>query len=207
MDPDEKRTKLFVNYLPQSWTDIDLNSIFMEIGPLKEAKVFKDAKTNYSFGYGIVNYESPDDAAQAVKTKNGFQIGGKKLKVVYSRENFGPETKIYLKFIGENEAAVRELFLPFGEILDFKLLKYQGNLRGDGFVRFAKTEQAKAAILAMNGVKAPGTDANMLVKMAEEHGKQKGDYFAQCLTTQIGKRPNNYQQQPDFMSKRSKVDS
>ena len=36
LDPKEKRTKLFVNYLPQNLTDAELNTIFMNCGPIKE---------------------------------------------------------------------------------------------------------------------------------------------------------------------------
>lgn len=50
IDPYERRTKLFVNYLPQGLTDVELNMIFMEEGPIKESFIFRDRVTQYSYG-------------------------------------------------------------------------------------------------------------------------------------------------------------
>ena len=67
IDPNEKRTKLFVNHLPQELTDIEFNTLFMEDGPIKECFIFRDRLTQYSYGYGLVEFEFPDDAARALR--------------------------------------------------------------------------------------------------------------------------------------------
>ena len=50
IDPNEERTKLFVNHLPQELTDIEFNTLFMEDGPIKECFIFRDRLTQYSYG-------------------------------------------------------------------------------------------------------------------------------------------------------------
>ena len=67
IDPNEERTKLFVNHLPQELTDIEFNTLFMEDGPIKECFIFRDRLTQYSYGYGLVEFEFPDDAARALR--------------------------------------------------------------------------------------------------------------------------------------------
>ena len=133
LDSKEKRTKLFVNYLPQNLTDDELRTIFMNCGPINECKVFRDAATNYSYGYGIVDFQDPLDAARALKTKNQFQVQDKKLTVNYSRD--GPHrgyAKLFFQNIGdESEAKIRGIFDKFGEILTFKILDNSKS----GFVR------------------------------------------------------------------------
>lgn len=40
-------------------------------------------QTNYSFGYGFVNFVSEEGALQAIKTLNGITLRNKRLKVIY----------------------------------------------------------------------------------------------------------------------------
>lgn len=39
-------------------------------------------QTNYSFGYGFVNFVSEEGALQAIKTLNGITLRNKRLKVI-----------------------------------------------------------------------------------------------------------------------------
>ena len=61
-----------MNYLPQNLTDAQLISIFSRVGPVLSAKVIRDQHTNYSYGYGFVEYTSPDDAASAIDQLKGI---------------------------------------------------------------------------------------------------------------------------------------
>ena len=49
-DPNETRTKLFINYLPQDLTENELRIMFMDVGPIKHVHIFKNKATDYSYG-------------------------------------------------------------------------------------------------------------------------------------------------------------
>ena len=67
------KTKLIINYLPQSMTDQEFNALFSAIGPLDSVKVMRDRKTDYSYGYGFVDYVKPGDAQCAISKLNGYE--------------------------------------------------------------------------------------------------------------------------------------
>lgn len=182
IDPYERRTKLFVNYLPQELTDEEFNTLFMEDGPIKECFIFRDRITQYSYGYGIVEFEHPDDAARALRQKTDLIVQGKKLKVIYSRETNGGYSNLYHQNVEDNvsKEEVHEAFKPFGEILQFKLLPQPGansNVSmGKGFVRYANRFQAVMAIKELNEKKVFRSNV-ITVGFAEEHGKQKAGIY------------------------------
>jgi protein sex-lethal len=49
------------------------------------AKIIRDASTQYSFGYGFVEFTRPDEAARAIETLKGYPIQNKRLGVAYAR--------------------------------------------------------------------------------------------------------------------------
>ena len=57
------------------------------------AKIIRDAATNYSFGYGFVEYSRPEEAARAIETLKGFPVQNKRLGVTYSRVHNREELK------------------------------------------------------------------------------------------------------------------
>ena len=42
-------------------------------------------QTNYSYGYGFVEYINPDDADRAIEQLNGLEVQNKKIKVSFAR--------------------------------------------------------------------------------------------------------------------------
>jgi len=182
LDPNETRTKLFVNYLPQGLTDDEFNTIFMEVGPIKESFIFRHRHTDYSYGYGIIEYEYPEDAAKAIKTRNNYQIQEKSLKVRYSRERNGGYSNLFFQEAGAeaNEQTITKVFEPFGEVIQFKLIKDEnGQSLGRGFVRFGNRFQARMAVQELDQIKTlDGSNRPLSVKFAEEHGKKKAQIYA-----------------------------
>ena len=63
-----------MNYLPQNLTDDQLCSLFSKIGPVVSAKIIRDMTTNYSYGYGFVEYSCPEDAADAIEKLKGLTV-------------------------------------------------------------------------------------------------------------------------------------
>lgn len=84
---------LFIYHIPQDFGDEELANAFQPFGRVLSAKVFVDKATGVSKCFGFVSYDSPEAAQSAISMMNGFQLGGKKLKVQLKRDN--KESKPY----------------------------------------------------------------------------------------------------------------
>ncbi|GAB4829708.1 condensin subunit [Ancistrocladus abbreviatus] len=78
---------LFIYHIPQDYGDQELANAFHPFGRVLSAKVFVDKATGVSKCFGFVSYDSPAAAQSAITMMNGFQLGGKKLKVQLKRDN------------------------------------------------------------------------------------------------------------------------
>lgn len=74
----------------------------------------------FSFGYGFVNYATPEDAAKAIEQLNGKSVQHKCLKVAYSQPSGSQTKNINLHVSGlpphTNEETLREQFQQFGKL-------------------------------------------------------------------------------------------
>ncbi|KAL2900510.1 RNA-binding protein BRN1 [Bienertia sinuspersici] len=78
---------LFIYHIPQEFGDHELANAFQPFGRVVSAKVFVDKATGLSKCFGFVSYDSPAAAQSAISMMNGYQLGGKKLKVQLKRDN------------------------------------------------------------------------------------------------------------------------
>ncbi|KAD3068647.1 hypothetical protein E3N88_36527 [Mikania micrantha] len=78
---------LFIYHIPQDFGDEDLANAFHAFGRVLSSKVFVDKATGVSKCFGFVSYDSPTAAQSAINSMNGYQLGGKKLKVQLKRDN------------------------------------------------------------------------------------------------------------------------
>ncbi|KAM7275611.1 hypothetical protein ACFE04_017477 [Oxalis oulophora] len=85
---------LFIYHIPQEFGDQELANVFQPFGRVLSAKVFVDKVTAISKCFGFVSYDSPASAQSAISVMNGYQLGGKKLKVQLKRDN-PKQTKPY----------------------------------------------------------------------------------------------------------------
>lgn len=180
----DTRTNLIINYLPQTLSDQEFYKIFVVVGPIKNCRIMKDLKTGYSFGFGFVEYQKPEDAAKSILQLNNLPVQHKRIKVSYARppgEDI-KETNLYIQNIPRSYSLdqLEDIFSSYGNIVQKNLLKDKvtGLPRGVGFVRFDKKCQAESAISAMNGAIPEGGTEPLVVKVAEEHGKMKAAYYA-----------------------------
>ena len=150
------KTKLIVNYLPQSMTDNEFRNLFEGIGALESCKILRDSATNYSFGYGFVDYQKPECAEKAIKELHGHQIANKTLRVAFSKpQGSSRNINLYVSGLGPtiDEEKLKSLFEPYGEIVNVKVVKDTTNntSKGYGFVLFKDKSQADASIRALQG--------------------------------------------------------
>ncbi|XP_050502886.1 sex-lethal homolog isoform X3 [Diabrotica virgifera virgifera] len=174
------KTKLIINYIPPYATEGELSQIFSTIGKPEDVKIMKDFKTGFSLGFGFVKYATEEEAAKAIKTLNGYTMMDKRLKVAYSRPP-GKGTKdsnLYITNIPKNITTEQELdniFSKFGQIVQRTLVKDKitGKARGIAFVRFAKSEEAQAAIAGLHGTTLGDSMVPLNVRVNEDHGRQR----------------------------------
>jgi RNA recognition motif-containing protein len=77
--------KLFVGNLAYSVTDQDLNDFFASEGNVVSAVVIKDRETDRSKGFGFVEFETSEEAQNAIKNLNEKDLNGRAVSVNEAR--------------------------------------------------------------------------------------------------------------------------
>ncbi|MCA9343588.1 RNA-binding protein [Candidatus Saccharibacteria bacterium] len=78
-------SKLYVGGLPYSTTTQELQDLFAAHGTVSYANVITDRDTGRSKGFGFVEFESADEAKEAIKALDGSELGGRKIVVNEAR--------------------------------------------------------------------------------------------------------------------------
>ena len=171
---DNSQTNLIINYLPQTLTDDEFKSMFQSIGTLNSCKIIRDRATNYSFGYGFVDYASPEHAANAIETLNGLQLQNKRIKVAYSRNHDKVKgANLYMKNVPRDytQDQLEAMCADYGKIVNVRILTDQmtGKSKGIGFVLFDTREEAEKAQLSLDGYIPEGATDALNVKFADDN--------------------------------------
>lgn len=174
------RTNLIINYLPQDYSDDEFRSLFSSVAPVKRAKVCRDKRTGYSFGFGFCEFYTSEDAARAIAALNGLRLLRKTIKVAYARLQSAESKNCNLHLTnlppGITSADVHTVLSPYGGIINCKILcDGQGASRGIGFCLFETRSAASDALQALHGKPWPGlpdTDAPVQVRFADENEKK-----------------------------------
>jgi polyadenylate-binding protein len=162
-DPSLRKSGLgniFVKNLKKSIDHKQLFDTFSIFGNILSCKVATNEKGE-SLGYGFVHYESEEAAQNAIQRVNGKVIAGKQVEVmqfVPKRDRGDPTkfTNLYIKNLPLelSEDKFKEMFSKYGKIQSAKLaLDKDKKYRGFGFVDYETSDQAKAAIAALNDTK------------------------------------------------------
>jgi protein sex-lethal len=99
------------------------------------------SQSGYSYGFGFANFIRDEDAFEAMKGLNGFQVENKRLKVSFARPPSDDikDTNVYITNLprGTTEKDLLDMFGQFGNIVQKNLLhdKTTGRSRGTAFVR------------------------------------------------------------------------
>jgi RNA recognition motif-containing protein len=76
---------LFIYHLPPECDEATLHQLFSNFGTVLSSRVMKDFQTGRSKGFGFVNMLNDQQAQASISGLNGFQLGGKYLKVSYKK--------------------------------------------------------------------------------------------------------------------------
>jgi RNA recognition motif-containing protein len=82
--------KLFVANFPYSTTNEELSSLFSPHGNVLSVKIATDRDTGRSRGFGFVEMGSEQEADNAIRELDGYQIGGRSLAVRVAEERARP---------------------------------------------------------------------------------------------------------------------
>jgi cold-inducible RNA-binding protein len=84
--------KLYVGNLPYDITEQGLTALFGESGSVTSVAIIKDRHSGQSKGFGFVEMSSQVEAEDAIQRFNGYDLGGRQLKVSIARprEEKGP---------------------------------------------------------------------------------------------------------------------
>ncbi|OCT59335.1 hypothetical protein XELAEV_18000756mg [Xenopus laevis] len=125
-EPDDSKTNLIVNYLPQNMTQEEFKSLFGSIGEIESCKLVRDKITGQSLGYGFVNYVDPNDADKAINTLNGLKLQTKTIKVSYARPSSASirDANLYVSSLPKNmnQKEMEQLFSQYGRIITSRIL-------------------------------------------------------------------------------------
>ncbi|OZJ05200.1 hypothetical protein BZG36_02442 [Bifiguratus adelaidae] len=81
---------VFVGNIPYGYTEEQLVDIFKEVGPVANFRLMFDRDTGKPRGYGFCDYYDAQTAASAVRNLNGYEVGGRQLRVDHAETS---ETK------------------------------------------------------------------------------------------------------------------
>jgi nucleolysin TIA-1/TIAR len=150
---------LYVGNLDASVTEEFIATLFGQIGRITKAKVIFDTSSE---PYAFVEFADHHSATQALQAMNKRMLMDKEMKVNWATQP-GTQQKIdtsrhFHVFVGDlspevDNKALKDAFVPFGEVSDAKVIKDPQTLKskGYGFVSYPKREEAERAIEQMNG--------------------------------------------------------
>ncbi len=73
--------RLFVGNLPFNMTDEELSGVFSPYGTIVSSNIVKDKYSQRSKGFGFVEYETDEAAAEAMQALDGSEQGGRNIAV------------------------------------------------------------------------------------------------------------------------------
>lgn len=78
---DKSMRSVFVGNIPYEATEEKLKDIFCEVGPVISLKLVFDRESGKPKGYGFCEYKDQETALSAMRNLNGYEIGGRALRV------------------------------------------------------------------------------------------------------------------------------
>jgi len=174
---------IFIKNLDKSVDTRTLHDTFSQFGNILSCKVSMDDQAN-SRGFGFVQFETAEEANEAIAKVNGIMLLEKKLFVGpfiprNERDSVTGErrfTNCYVKNFPEDVAddKFEAEFKKYGEVTSCKIMrKEDGTSRGFGFVNFKEADHAKAACEAINASKTFGGDKEVYCGRAEKESERK----------------------------------
>ncbi|XP_068651962.1 polyadenylate-binding protein 2 [Aristolochia californica] len=150
---------LYVGDLDASVTEAQLYDLFSQVAPVVSIRVCRDQIRRVSLGYAYVNYNNPQDAANAMEILNFTPLNGRPVRIMFSHRDPSIRKSGYANVFIKNldtsidNKALHDTFAAFGSVLSCKVATdNNGQSKGYGFVQFDQEEAAQHAIKQLNGM-------------------------------------------------------
>ena len=76
---------IYVGNLPWSASDQEIADVFSQHGAVEKASIIMDRESGRSKGFGFVTMNDAEEANSAIEALNGYDLGGRALKVNEAR--------------------------------------------------------------------------------------------------------------------------
>ena len=73
--------KLLIRNLARTTTEQEIESLFSTVGDVQSCSIVMDKESGVSKGFGFVEMPKPGDAKAAIKSFNGMDVAGSKIRV------------------------------------------------------------------------------------------------------------------------------
>ena len=185
-DPSMRKSgqgNIFIKNLDKNVDTRTLHDTFSQFGNILSCKVAMDDQAQ-SRGFGFVQFETAEEANEAVAKVNGMMLEDKRLFVGpfvprTERDSTTGErkfTNVYVKNVPEDvsDEKLREAFAKFGEVTSAVIMRRpDGTSKGFGFVNYKEADAAKAGVDALNATKAFGGEKDLYAGRAEKESERK----------------------------------
>ncbi|KAJ7954409.1 RNA binding protein [Quillaja saponaria] len=217
IDPDRIESRsLFVKNLNFKTTDQSLKKHFtehMKEGRILSVRVKKHLKNgkNVSMGFGFIEFDSVDTAANVCRDLQGTVLDGHALilQLCHAKKDEQglrtvdkdkSSTKLLVKNVAfeATEKDLRQLFSPFGQIKSLRLPMKFGNHRGFAFVEYVTKQESQNALKALANTHLYGR--HLVLERAKE-GESLEELRARTAA-QFTDEQNGYQNPTNLSRKR-----
>lgn len=184
-DPSIRKTGLgnvFIKNLDKQLDNRHLNDTFSAFGNIVSCKVATDEQ-GVSKGYGYVQYETKEEAENAINKVNGMLICDKKVFVGHfvpkqeREKNTSSDntfTNVFIKNLPEDVEDLKTNFEKFGKITSSVVMKGEdGKSKCFGFVNYETHEAAEKAVTELNGKKIG--EKEIYVGRAEKKARREAE--------------------------------
>ncbi|CAM4865741.1 unnamed protein product [Rotaria socialis] len=168
-------TNLYIKNLPAEYSDKDLAALVEGCGKIKSMKAIIDKQTNKCKGFGFIDFESHEDAQNAIAElqKKGYTAQLAKS----SQQQEQDETNLYFANLDLNmtEQDLRQALSEYGTVVSVRILRDQHKQsRGVGFARMNDRKQCQEIIDQFhNKTFRNFTDKPVQVKFADASKNKK----------------------------------